>query len=133
MANIQIKGLYEQKQAEFASMGQGTSRFASDFINAVNRSIHAINRKADLETPIVTVASTEGVILLDAAYEDVLSTLVTRRLMDCGQRPKQPDNYDYSRMVQDEPDLIDSIRADLLNAEQDADPDAGVIGIGVTT
>ena len=132
MANIQIKGLYEQKKREFSCQGAGLQRFDSDFIDAVNRSIRAINRKADLATPVVTIATTEGTILLDAAYEDVLSALVTRRLMDCGQRPQKPDDYQYVRLLNEESDLIDSIRQSLLNAEQDSDTDAGVIGLGLT-
>lgn len=131
MADIELKGLYDQKAREFATQGMGGTRFASDFVDAVNRAIRRINRDANLETPIDTIANTEGTIGLDDAYEDVLSALVTVNLIDCGHRIANDKVRDYDRLKAEIPGLIDSIRRDLLNAENDEDSDDGVIGIGV--
>lgn len=130
MANIQLKGLYSQKQREFATQGAGTDNFALDFQDAVNRAIRRINRKADLETAISEISGVEGEVELDTAYEDVLSALVTVNLLECGRPPRNRD-FDYALLKREIPDLIDSIRTSLLNEEQADDPDDGVIGIGV--
>lgn len=131
MADISLKGLFDQKQREFAVQGAGGSRFASDFVDSVNRAIRRINRDANLETPITAVANTEGSIALDEAYEDVLSAIVTVNLIDCGHRIANDKVRDYDRLKSEIPGLIDSIRRDLLNADNDLDSDDGVIGLGV--
>ncbi len=126
-----MQGLHDQKQREFATQGASLTRFASDFIDSVNRACRRINRDADLETPIPAISSTSGTLALDLAYEDVLSACVTVELMNCGQRAANDKLRDYDRLKAELPGLIDGIRRSLLEAEQAADPDDGVIGIGV--
>lgn len=88
MADINLKGLYQQKQREFNTVGQGTSIFPADFIDAVNNITAQINLQADLATPISRVAGEEDTVVgMDVAYLPVLSNGVSLELLRMGQRP----------------------------------------------
>ena len=133
MSNIFLPGLYDQKTREFKTQGQGGVRFASDFLDAVNRAIRRINRDADLATRITTVTNAEGTITLDDAYEDVLSDLVTVNLIEMGQKASPGAEIDYAQLVRGLPDKIDGIRRDIMNQASDADTDdstTDIIGLG---
>ena len=133
MSNIFLPGLYDQKTREFKTQGQGGVRFASDFLDAVNRAIRRINRDADLSTRITTVTNAEGTITLDDAYEDVLSDLVTVNLIEMGQKASPGAEIDYAQLVRGLPDKIDGIRRDIMNQASDADTDdstTDIIGLG---
>ena len=134
MADIQLDGLFQQKQREFNLQGAGLTRFTSDFIDAVNRSVKRINREANLLVSISTVSSTDGVVSgLDEAYEDVLSLLVSLNLLKMGQRPAKGGELELPALEARASDAISQIYFDLKNDEQDADPDdetTDIIGLG---
>jgi len=133
MSNIYLPGLYDQKTREFKTQGQGGVRFASDFLDAVNRAIRRINRDADLATRITTVTTTEGTITLDDAYEDVVSDLVTVGLIEMGQKASPGAEVDYAQLVRELPMKIDGIRRDIMNQASDSDTDddtTDTIGLG---
>ena len=131
MSNIYLPALFEQKTLEFKTQGQGSTRFASDFLNAVNRAIRRINRDADLATRVSTVTQAEGTIGIDDAYEDIVSDLVTVNLVAMGQTMKAEKSNEYARMVRALPMAIDGMRRDIMNQAQDADTDDETDRIGL--
>ena len=134
MADIQLDGLFQQKQREFNLQGAGLTRFSSDFIDAVNRSVKRINREADLATAISTVFSTDGTVSgLDEKYEDILSMLVSLNMMKMGQRPAKGGELELPALEAKASDAIAQIYFDIINNAQDADPDdetTDIIGLG---
>lgn len=124
MADIDLRGLLDQKKQEFATQGAGDARFAQDFLNAVNRAIGQINRKADLETRITIVETIEdGVTGLDAKYEDVLSAGVSYHLLLIGRRPAKGAEPLLAFVRNEFYAGIDEIRVDIMNLAMDADTD----------
>ena len=134
MADIELSGLFQQKQREFKLEGAGLTRFTNDFIDAVNRSTKRINREANLETPISTIADTDDTVTgLDDKYEDVLSHLVSLNLLNIGQRPAKGGELEIPKMESEASDLISGIYFDLLNDQMAADADdesTDIIGLG---
>lgn len=134
MADIQLDGLFQQKQREFNLQGAGLTRFSSDFIDAVNRSVKRINREANLVTAISTVFSTDGTVSgLDEKYEDILSMLISLNMMKMGQRPAKGGELELPALEAKASDAIAQIYFDIVNNAQDADPDdetTDIIGLG---
>ena len=132
MADLVLTTLFEQKKLEFRTQGQGSERFRSDFINAVNRAIRRINRDADLETRVSTVTQAEGTIGIDDAYEDVVSDIVTDELVKMGQKPSPGSERDYDLLNRSLPNRIDAIRQDIMNIaiEADTDDETSYVGLG---
>jgi hypothetical protein len=123
MANLQLDALYDQKQREFATQNNGGSRFQLDFIDATNRAINEINRKADLSTRVSRVDDIDDTVALDAKYEDVLSDGISLHLMMGNRRPaKGAEQLVRVRQLRFE-DGISEIQADIRNIATDADSD----------
>jgi len=131
MADIDLKELFNQKEREFKSEGNGLVRFEKDFTSAVNWSIGKINRQANLSPRISKVTSPSGTVELDDEYMDVLSDAVTLRLIQFGQRMRN-DDIDVKIIAATIDENIDMIRQDILNALIDADTDdeTSYVGIG---
>lgn len=133
MADIQLAGIYDSKKDEFGTMGAGISRFQTDFIDATNRSINRINRKADLSSRISRISKTEDSVTLDEKYEDVLSDGITLYLIHAGRRPAKNAetlvNIVQSRFL----DGIDEIRQDIMNlasTSDTSDDTTDLVGLG---
>lgn len=137
MADIALRGLYDQKSREFGTQGGGLIRFDSDFIDAVNRAINRINRDADLATRITRIDDVADTVDgLDEAYEDVLSDGVSLVLMQMGRRPAKGAEPLINSFEAKFAGGIMGIYTDLKNAENDAwdsttdaDYDSGTIGL----
>lgn len=113
--NIDAQGLYEAKQREFETMGSGSERFESDFIDAVNISTSEINQRADLETRISKITTLNDTVALSDEYLNILSHMVSVCLMEKGQRPARGAEGMYNDMKRQVPSLCDKIRMDILN------------------
>ena len=122
MANIDLKELFQQKQREFKTDGQGNTRFELDFVSAVNWATSRISRDADLSTRIAKVTKPDSTVGLDDEYIDVLSDAITIRLVQFGQRARNAD-IDIQALINTLPEQIDGVRQSILTQATDADTD----------
>lgn len=131
MANINLAGVYLQMQRRFTVEGAGLGRFEEDFIAGVNSATRIINRRADLAVRIDMVDGPDKTIALDDAYLDVLMDITAVYMARLGQRPAHGDEANMIKTEADVPDLINSIRQDLINRAQEADADDTVSRVGL--
>lgn len=133
MANIVLSGLYSQFQREFNTVGQDSTRFKQDFIDAVNYSTQMMNVLADLETRISSASNTDDTIALDQKYTYVLQIGIRLQLMQMGRRPPKDSNAMVGSLEDRFRNAISMMATDLINARQDADPDDesdSIVGLG---
>jgi len=125
MADIRVKALFNQKQREFKVQGAGSDRFETDFLDALNRAGHRINRSADLSSRITEVVDTAEAttVNLDEDYEDVLSDGITLNLVQMGQRPAKGAEGRINQLERIFEEGINSVRQDILADRIDADSD----------
>jgi len=132
MANIQVQGLFDQKQREFRTQGQGSTNFQSDFIEAVNLSIQQINVDANLATAVDEITNVEGTIGLDNRYRHVLTQGVSYYLIKLGQRKNNAQDTDEQRLWSAFTQGITAVFFDTINTAQanDTDDEVDIIGLG---
>jgi len=133
MADISLTILSEQKEGEFRAFGSRMDRFREDLLNAINEVLSQINLFADLDTAISYATSLEGTIGIDLLYRYPFSRLLTKRLIEMGQRPAKGHEVTYNDLVKQEATLLDMIRQGILNAIQgddDDDDDSDRAGLG---
>lgn len=135
MADIVLRGVYEQKSREFKTQGAGLINFENDFLTATNRAINRINRDANLETEISAISGIEDTVTgLDEKYEDVLSDGISLYLLFAGQRPAKGAENQVGQLEARFVEGISSIFIKIINDLSDADEDddtTSIIGAGI--
>jgi hypothetical protein len=110
--SINTQSLFEQKCSAFGA-AQNSTRFTSDFLTAVNRTIYDIKTMTGLSASALTAIGVD--ISLDAKYEPVVSIGVDYHLLQLGQQSAADVTQTY-RLFRD---AMKS--AQLENFQDDAD------------
>ena len=133
MANLVLRRIYEQKSREFATQGQGSTRFENDFIDAWNYCAGLINVRADLSSEVNYVTDVESDTGLDQKFGYVVDAGLTFQLMKMGRRPAKGSEAIAERAALSWPDIVDDIRQNIVNVASHADTDddtTDIIGLG---
>ena len=133
MADIVLNAVYDAAQRSFRTQGSGSERFESDFVDCARRAVSYINVNADPETRITLPTSTESTLTgLDAKYEYVLFSGITRFLMEAGQKPAKGFEKQLPHVVRQFESDVQGYQDDVRNiaTEADSDDEVDIIGIG---
>jgi hypothetical protein len=134
MANIDLKGLYDQMARQFGTQGAGLDRFESDFVDAVNYAISRLNRSADTSSSIAQISSKEESVVLDKErYLDGFAALVATNLIYMGRRPAKGAEKLVRQWESKSQDFMWLYFASLINDRQEDDEDDSIIGLGSLT
>jgi len=127
--SLAVQDLFRAKQRELSQPAGGTAgtRFAEDFVLAVNRSLSRLTADCNLATALTHITATDATITeLDASDEYILSAGVTHHMLYMGYGREKAD----VKAAQDAWD--DAVATYAMNAVHDlmADDDNDVVGLG---